>query len=128
MTPVVIESPLAGDTERNLRYCLWVCRLAYTCGYAPIASHLVCPFFMDDAVSRERADGIAWPWAWQPGVPHWFAIDLGESGGMGLARERCDELGIEHDWLRLETVAPDMWAAFQRGEYPPHTKGFEVAK
>lgn len=93
-------------------------------GYAPIASHIVFPSFMDDRVEAERQAGIDMPWVWQLDVPHHFFIDLGTSTGMKLGRERCVELGIEVvDDCRLP---PRHMQAFYAGELPPHTPGFEL--
>ncbi len=126
---VVIESPLRGktkaETRENLRFLLWCCRSVYLAGYRPIASHLVCPWFMDDHNENERADGIDWPWMWEPGVAHWSFTDLtATSPGMQSARNRCFVLGMLNREMRLETFNPDCWAAYQRGEWPPHTEGF----
>lgn len=125
---VVIESPLAGDVQFNLRYVLWLCRYAYETGYRPIASHMLCTWFMDDANEVERADGIAWPWVWDPSVPHWFGVDLGMSSGMQEARLKCRADFIDYKLLSLQEKSPSMWSSFKRGEWPPHTEGFEVAR
>lgn len=125
---VVIESPLKGDIERNMRYLAWCCRAVwFTHGVYPNASHLVCPWFMDDSDPHERAAGIDWPWFWERQNPHWFFTDFGYSDGMALALERCEREKIPVFRSTLERSYPDMWAAFQRGEWPPHTKGFEMA-
>jgi len=130
---IVIESPLRAETPegfaRNFRFLLWCCRAVYEreC-VIPIASHLVCPWFMDDRVSKERDDGIAMPWVWQPGTDHWFFLDLGVSKGMALAADRCTRERFEHRFEDLSVYAPDHWAAFERGEWPPPTPGFELAR
>lgn len=123
---IVIESPLSGDFLRNLRFALWCCRATYLAGYAPAASHLLCPWFMDDRSPEERADGIDWPWFWQPDIPHWFCTDLGISDGMYRAAERCGLSVSQIRSIELSVYAPSAWAAFERGEWPPHTPGFEV--
>lgn len=124
---VVIESPLAGDTVRNLRFALWCARACWLKeGVHAIASHTLNPWFMDDEIAAERAAGIDNPWVWC-GSPHWFFVDLGISSGMKFAQERCDHDVIRSEIKRLEDYAPECWAAFQRGEFPPHTRGFEIA-
>lgn len=126
---VVIESPLKAATPEgiceNLRYLLWCCRAVYLAGHEPIASHLICPWFMDDSDPKERGDGIEWSWMWL-GDAHLFFVDLGESSGMGKAGSRCRYERIPCHVRRLMDYNPGCWAAFQRGEWPPHTAGFEV--
>ena len=136
---VVIESPLnapdAAGVQRNLRFLLWCCRaVKLRSGHDAIGSHMLNPWFMDDSVPEERAAGIANAWAWAPKVPHWFFLDLGMSNGMKLAEERCLAANLlpsqafpwKHVWLK--EYDPDSWNAFERGEWPPHTKGFKVAQ
>lgn len=127
---VVVESPLNADTpegvSENLRYLLWCCRAVYLAGHEPIASHLICPWFMNDADPKERQDGINWTWMWQLGDPHWFFRDRGYSGGMNASDSRCLALGIRRPHMRLEQQSEECWAAYLRGAWPPHTKGFEL--
>jgi hypothetical protein len=123
---IVVESPLLGDSKENLRYLLWCCRAAYLAGYAPIASHLVCPWFMNDQDAKERADGFDCPWMWT-GSRHLFFVDLGMSDGMSKAKERCKADGLKYDFIGLAAISPNCWAAYQRGGWPPATEGFQVA-
>jgi hypothetical protein len=97
----------------------------FLAGHDPIASHLVVPWFADDSVPAERERGIASEWFWQEGDEHWFLLDLGLSSGMKDAVMRSRQrLPI---YRCLSDYAPECWEAFERGEWPPHTKGFEVA-
>jgi len=96
----------------------------YECGYAPIASHLIFPSYLDDRVDEERRAGIDMPWVWLPDVPHYFFTDLGVSTGMNLGLERCRELGIEVS--EGNRLPPRHWQAFLDEGSPPHTPGFEV--
>jgi len=125
---VVIESPLNSRTqtgiEKNKRFVEWCLRAVWIVdGLHGLASHLVCPHFLDDAVQGERAAGIGWSWFWQ-GDPHWFFRDLGDSHGMKLSKERCLKENIPVDFLRLATYHPESWEAFLHGERAPHTQGF----
>jgi hypothetical protein len=120
---VVVESPLAGDWAENFRYMLWCCRQEYLAGNRPIASHLICPWFMDDTVATERADGIEWPWMWSPQATHVFYNDRGASRGMGLSLVRCAEFGIPYRERSLDGECRLAWC---RGEWPPHTPAFEL--
>lgn len=88
-----------------------------------IASHLICPTFMNDDHPEERRSGIDWQWAWQPGVPHWFFVDFGMSKGMRLAEERCCLLGLPYAFKRLQIYRPNAWEGFMCGNYPPGMKG-----
>jgi hypothetical protein len=121
---VVVESPLKGDFATNRLYATWCCRHLHESGFAPIASHLLDPWFLDDREEADRAAGISMPWFWLPDAPHFFFVDLGLSSGMVAARLRCTELGIPiSEDCRLPAL---LWEAFRRGEQPPHTPGFEV--
>lgn len=125
---VVVESPLAGDVARNMRYAAWCCRVLVDDGKSPLASHFLCPWFLDDAVPTERTIGIDCPWVWQPDVEHVFFIDHGVSRGMIAAMSRCTTEGIPLNFTKLITDYPGAWDEFNRGAWPPHTKGFEVVR
>jgi hypothetical protein len=119
---IIIESPLNGDFATNRRYATWCCRHMHECGYSPLASHLVAPWFMDDRIAADRDAGIGMPWFWLPDVTHYFFMDLGMSTGMLRALERCHNEGIptfEGNRLPLRHLQ-----SFQSGQWPPHTPGF----
>ncbi|MBI2463070.1 MAG: hypothetical protein HYV65_02440 [Candidatus Spechtbacteria bacterium] len=66
MRLVIVESPYAGDIERNTRYaraCLHDCLMR---GEAPFASHLLYtqPGVLDDKITDEREIGIEAGLAW----------------------------------------------------------------
>jgi len=127
MNKVVVESRLNGDTTTNLRFVLWCCRaLLVREGKHAIASHMICPWFMDDSNSNERDQGIAWEWVWEPYVPHMFFCDLGWSRGMLAARDKCMKEQIPYDELTLAKYDPDMWEFFLQQHWPPHTVGFQL--
>jgi len=132
---IVVESPLAGDVAENLRYLVWCCRALYLAGYEPLALHLGCPWFMDDVVPQERADGIAWSWFWQ-GDEHVFFCDRGMSRGMTFAMERCQGDGIrmtfamercQGDGIRTSSRSlaefSAEWSGYHGGGWPPSTFG-----
>lgn len=83
---VVIESPLAGDVERNVRYLKACIRDSLLRGEAPMASHglYAQPGIFDDANPEERKMGIEAGWAFYhvPGVTCVVYKDLGYSNGM----------------------------------------------
>jgi hypothetical protein len=121
----VVESPLAGDFVENFRYLLWCCRQEFLEGNKPVASHLICPWFMNDLNPEERALGIDWPWMWQQGVAHVFYTDRGFSSGMQKSLARCRERLIPSSPRTLYGACRDGWL---RGEWPPHTPGFELSE
>ena len=128
---LVIESPLSAPNVegflRNYRYLLWCCRALWLYGrHHAIASHMLNPWYMDDANAEERAAGIDNAWVWDPTVTHVFFEDLGVSGGMRAARQRCMRELVPYTSVLLANYSPECWAAFQRGEWPPHTLGFQL--
>ena len=127
---VVVESPLTGDHVRNFRFLLWCLRAVWVVDKTyGLASHLINPWFMDDGDADERTAGMNNEHVWQPDVPHWLFLDLGMSGGMTAAIKRCEgsEPKIPLQCLHLSTYHLESWAAFERGEWPPRTAGFEIA-
>lgn len=128
---VVVESPLsAAEAEgfrENFRFLLWCCRAIWVedRGHA-IGSHMLNPWYMDDTDPVEREAGINNPWVWQRGTLHAFFTDRGWSRGMESAHGRCADKHFAMLTVRLEHYSPDCWAAYQRGEWPPHTPGFEL--
>jgi hypothetical protein len=121
---VVLESPLKGNFAVNRLYATWCCRHLHELGYSPLASHRLAPWFLDDRREDERAAGMSMPWFWDPEVPHFFFIELGLSSGMIAAKGRCLELQIPIS--EGHQLPPEYWEAFQKGEQPPHTPGFEI--
>lgn len=85
MTRVVVESPFAGDVDRNIRYARSAIRHSLLRGEAPIASHLLYTQdkILDDKVPEERKMGMQAGWMWF-GVADIvaFYIDRGVSSGM----------------------------------------------
>lgn len=95
MILVQLESPYAGDVDRNVRYARACMRDCLLRGEAPFASHLLYtqPGVLDDLVAEERALGIDAGLEW--GEMATFTVvytDLGITPGMekGIARARAD--------------------------------------
>jgi hypothetical protein len=85
MKLVIIESPYAGDVERNTAYARRCVLDSLRRGEAPIASHLLYtqPGILNDLVPEDRELGIAAGLAWRkPADMAAFYIDLGWSNGM----------------------------------------------
>ncbi len=113
MTTAVLESPFAGDVERNLAYaraCMgWMIRN----GYALFASHLLYTQegVLDDDVPEERTLGIeaGLMLGRQMQVALLF-VDLGVSSGMKRALEYNEEVGRECVRAKLADMDPEAWA------------------
>ena len=90
MRLVIIESPYAGNVERNVSYARACLADSLARGEAPIASHLLYtqPGVLDDDIPAERALGIAAGLAWKTVADaQVFYVDLGWSRGMSAAAE-----------------------------------------
>jgi hypothetical protein len=100
MRLVIIESPYAGDVEKNTKYARMCVHDALSRGEAPIASHLLYtqPGILDDDNPHERQWGIDAGLAWHA-VAHASVVyqDLGISKGMqyGIAAARAAGVPVE---------------------------------
>ena len=95
MTRVILESPYAGDVDRNVKYARMCVRDSLQRGEAPIASHLLYTQdgILKDDVPEERIWGIDAGLAWKPvAEKHVFYTDYGMSRGMEYAKS----YDIEH--------------------------------
>lgn len=108
MRLVIIESPYAGDIERNTAYARACVRDSLQRGEAPIASHLLYPQpgILREDVPAERAWGIAAGRAWARAADTVFYIDLGWSRGMQDARAALEATGIWIEMRSIRRVAP----------------------
>ncbi|QKO02989.1 nucleoside deoxyribosyltransferase [Gordonia phage TZGordon] len=102
MKLVVIESPFAGDQERNVRYGRAAMLDSLRRGEAPYASHLIYPQVLDDTNRAERIQGMAAGFAWGV-MADLVAVycDLGVSDGMqqGVDEARRRGTPVEHRFL-----------------------------
>ena len=104
MKRVIIESPYAGDVERNIRYARAAMKDCIRRGEAPFASHLLYTQegVLDDDKPEERQLGIDAGLAWGD-VTDLIAVyrDLGITKGMQYGIERHLKLGriIEYRFL-----------------------------
>ena len=64
MLRVIIESPFAGDIERNTAYLKAAMLDSLRRGEAPFASHGLYPQVLDDTSPEERHIGIHAGFAW----------------------------------------------------------------
>ena len=85
MTLVIIESPYAGDVERNVKYARRAMKDSLERGEYPFASHLLYTQdgVLDDNIPEEREKGIAAGYRWGNGADIIaFYVDYGMSNGM----------------------------------------------
>lgn len=109
MKLVIIESPYAGDIERNVPYARACMADSLARGEAPFASHLLYtqPGILDDndLTQRERGIDAGWKWGLAAADVVAFYIDLGMSTGMyralhiyGSANDILLEVRQLKDW------------------------------
>ena len=105
MRLVIIESPYAGDVEKNIQYARRCVRDSLERGEAPIASHLLYtqPGILRDEVALERDWGIRAGLAWRS-VADVTAVstDLGISHGMRLGMRAAGKAGVRVEHRTLE--------------------------
>jgi hypothetical protein len=100
MRLVILESPYAGDIEKNVEYARACVRDSLSRGEAPIASHLLYtqPGILRDENPHERQWGIdaglAWKAVAQGSVVY---CDLGISKGMEYGMAAAKEAGLPVD-------------------------------
>lgn len=106
---VLVESPFAGDVERNTAYARACLRDCLRRGEAPFASHLLYtqPGVLDDAQPHERKQGISAGLAIGERADATVVYtDLGISGGMqqGIAAAGGARRPVEYrtlpGWMR----------------------------
>ena len=97
MKLVIIESPFAGDIERNIEYARRCLKHSLSLGEAPIASHLLYtqPGVLRDELEHERQKGINAGLAWRK-VAELTAVytDLGITKGMQFGISAATESGV----------------------------------
>lgn len=104
MRKVIVESPYAGDVERNTRYARAAMHDCLMRGEAPYASHLLYtqPGVLDDDVPEERTLGIEAGLVWgEAAEATVMYTDLGVSGGMKLGEERARAAGRPVEYRTL---------------------------
>lgn len=104
MKRVILESPYAGDIERNVAYARLCLKDSLMRGEAPIASHLLYTQegILDDEVKEERRLGIDAGLAWKEVADlHVFYIDHGISKGMRYAIDYASDQEIEVEYRKI---------------------------
>lgn len=96
MKLVILESPYAGDIEKNVAYARACVRDSLSRGEAPIASHLLYtqPGVLRDEVAEERQWGIDAGLAWGAKAEATVLYcDLGISRGMEYGIANAERTG-----------------------------------
>lgn len=104
MIRVILESPFAGDVERNIEYARACVRDSLSRGEAPIASHLLYTQkgILDDDILEERMWGIDAGLAWKEvAEKHVFYIDYGMSNGMEYAKKYATDNNIPFETRKI---------------------------
>ena len=130
MKLVYICSPYAGDIESNVRFAKAACRYAAEQGCAPVASHLIYPQILDDAVPAQRETGIRMGlrvlascdelWICGSRISHGMSCEITEAERLGipvrnisaeLIQRECHMKSydfIERTFMPEETPSPGM--------------------
>lgn len=101
MKLVILETPFAGDTERNIRFARACMRDSLLRGEAPFAGHLLYTQegILDDKLPDERARGIEAHLAWgRLAVTTVVYMNFGVSVGMsqGIRRAFKERRRVEY--------------------------------
>jgi hypothetical protein len=103
MRLVYLESPFAGDRERNAAYLKAAMRDSLDRGETPFASHALYVQFLDDNIPEERALGIAAGLAWGAKAEATVVYeDYGISPGMQCGIDRAHEVGRPVEFRSLD--------------------------
>lgn len=113
MKLVVVESPYAGDVERNLKYVRAAMADCLRRGEAPFASHALFtqPGVLDDGKPEGRALGIQAGFAWGEAASLTVVYDdLGISNGMRAGIKAAADAGRPIEFRRLPpAVMAALW-------------------
>jgi len=98
MINVILESPYAGDIERNVKYAKQCMRDSLYRGESPLASHLLYTQegILNDEIHSERKMGIEAGLSWRRFADkHVFYVDYGMSPGMQYAKNYAIDNQLE---------------------------------
>ena len=104
MDIVIIESPFAGDVEKNLRYVRAAMHDCLVRGEAPYASHALYtqPGVLDDTVPAERKLGMEAGFEYRRVAEKSVVYtDLGLSGGMKAGIADAESKGRPVEFRKL---------------------------
>jgi hypothetical protein len=102
MRRVVLESPLAGNVERNVAYAKAALLDSLKRGEAPIASHLLYTQVLDDNNLVERQRGMEAGRSWIAVAEAMVVYqDHGVSLGMNRAIQVAEQAGVPIEYRRI---------------------------
>jgi hypothetical protein len=107
---VVLESPYAGDVERNLRYGRLCVKDSLMRDESPIASHLLYTQegVLDDTRPLERRIGIRMGWEWLRVCDYVVAYtDYGITGGIQGGIDLALKLGKQIEFRKITETQND---------------------
>lgn len=99
MITVILESPFAGDEDKNIAYAQQCMMDSLERGEAPMVSHLLYTQVLDDSIPEEREMGIHAGLAWRQAATKTVVYtDLGISKGMeyGIKDAKDNNRPIEY--------------------------------
>lgn len=102
---VIIETPYAGDIEKNLKYARLCMRDCFMRGEFPFASHLLYTQegILDDTIPEERKLGINAGLTWGKNASKTVVYtDLGITEGMKQGIDRAKKEGREIIMRKLQ--------------------------
>lgn len=104
MIRVVVESPFAGDVQKNIDYARKCMADCLKRGEAPFASHLLYTQdgILDDDIPHERELGIEAGFVWGELAEKVVVYqDLGISSGMQLGIDKASARGVPVEYRRI---------------------------
>jgi len=104
MRLVILESPFAGDVEKNISYARACVRDSLHRGEAPIASHLLYTQdgILNDSIAEERQLGIEAGLAWKKEADASVVyIDYGITKGMEYGIAAAKEAGVPVEYRKI---------------------------
>jgi hypothetical protein len=111
MKLVIVESPYAGDVQRNTAYARAALADCLRRGEAPLASHLLYTQVLDDLTPEERTLGIEAGLAWAVEADATVVYtDLGTSRGMQYGIEHAERNGRHIEFRTLPGWAKEQAA------------------
>lgn len=117
-TPVILETPYAGDVALHVAYARACMRDCLERGEAPFASHLLYtqPGVLRDEVAIEREMGIEAGFAWRPRAERTVVyVDFGISSGMARGIRDAELRGAS---VEYRTLAPRVVASLRDPDSP----------
>lgn len=102
MKRVIIESPYAGDVDKNVEYAHKCMEDSLSRGEAPLASHLIYTNYLDDTDKQQRRQGIKAGFSWGEEC-ELVAVycDYGISKGMELGIINYELTGKEIEYRKI---------------------------